>query len=435
MEHHARALLPGYQVEQAAAEFGALPPAPAVAPRKLFVSRDFRLDPHEPYVVKHMLAPGNVAALLGHPGAGKSTLAPYLAYAVAQGRPVFGMRTKAGRALYIAAEDVRGVEKRVGALGQRYGHTDDCAVIGCGNLRDPAAQAEVFATVAEFKPALIVLDTLAAAFAGLDENASQDMGTVVAFGRRLAERGAAVMFVHHPAKNGGETPRGHGVLNGTLELTITLAPDDVHDPDTIVRGKLPKNKNGSTARDLAFRKQVIELGRDADGEATTTTLPVEVDADTAKAAKPVKIPAVQVKALAALQDLLDGPDVADHAGQRAVSEQAWRDACEARAITASDKADTRARTWRRAAGDLVAAGLIGRGDGLVWVPRAGDEFDPLPPPAEGAEQGADKRTNPDGSYWVPGWCWVCHATKPAMRAPSRALPRRRALCTNWKKPR
>ena len=160
-----------------------------------------------------------------------------------------------------------------------------------------------------------------------------------------------------------------------------------------------------------------------------------MDADTAKAAKPVKIPAVQVKALAALQDLLDGPDVADHAGQRAVSEQAWRDACEARAITASDKADTRARTWRRAAGDLVAAGLIGRGDGLVWVPRAGDEFDPLPPPAEGAEQGADKRTNPDGSYWVPGWCWVCHATKPAMRAPSRALPRRRALCTNWKKPR
>jgi hypothetical protein len=28
-----------------------------------------------------------------------------------------------------------------------------------------------------------------------------------------------------------------------------------------------------------------------------------------------------------------------------------------------------------------------------------------------------------------------HATKAAIRAPSRALPRRRALCTNWKKPR
>ena len=298
-------------------EFEALPPLPeppAAVSRKLFTSRDFRVDPNETYIIKHMLAPRNVCVLLGHPGAGKSTLAPYLAFAVAQGRTVFGMRTKPGRTLYIAAEDVRGVEKRIGALGRRYGDTDDCAVIGCGNLRDPAAQAEVFATVAEFKPALVVLDTLAAAFAGLDENASQDMGGVVAFGRKLADSGAAVMFVHHPAKNGDGTPRGYGVLNGTLELTITLAPDDVHDPNTIVRGKLPKNKNGTTARDLAFRKEVIELGRDADGEPITTTLPVEVDADTAKAAKPVKQSVAEVKALAALQDMLDGPDTRDHEG-------------------------------------------------------------------------------------------------------------------------
>src|SRR4051794_29571982 len=40
-----------------------------------------------------------------------------------------------------------------------------------------------------------------------------------------------------------------------------------------------------------------------------------------------------------------------------------------------------------------------------------------------------------GSYWVPGWWRARHATRPAMRVPSRALPRRRALCTNWKKPR
>ncbi len=40
-----------------------------------------------------------------------------------------------------------------------------------------------------------------------------------------------------------------------------------------------------------------------------------------------------------------------------------------------------------------------------------------------------------GSYWVPGWCRVCHATRPAISVPSRALPRRRALWTNWKRPR
>ena len=30
---------------------------------------------------------------------------------------------------------------------------------------------------------------------------------------------------------------------------------------------------------------------------------------------------------------------------------------------------------------------------------------------------------------------ITYATKPATRVPSRALPRRRALCTSWKKPR
>jgi len=39
-----------------------------------------------------------------------------------------------------------------------------------------------------------------------------------------------------------------------------------------------------------------------------------------------------------------------------------------------------------------------------------------------------------GSCRVPGWWQARHATRPVMRAPSRALPRRRALCTNWKKP-
>ncbi len=42
--------------------------------------------------------------------------------------------------------------------------------------------------------------------------------------------------------------------------------------------------------------------------------------------------------------------------------------------------------------------------------------------------------NDFGSCRVPGW-WLHHATRAAMRAPRSALPRRRALCTNWKKPR
>ena len=77
-----------------------------------------------------------------------------------------------------------------------------------------------------------------------------------------------------------------------------------------------------------------------------------------------------------------------------MSETAWREACDARAITASDKPNSRAKAWRRAAGDLCAAGLIGRGAGFVWVPRAGGEFGVVPPLA-GLIEAGDKGTTRD----------------------------------------
>jgi transposase len=44
-------------------------------------------------------------------------------------------------------------------------------------------------------------------------------------------------------------------------------------------------------------------------------------------------------------------------------------------------------------------------------------------------------TNDFGSCRVSGWWAWAYPTKLATRVPSRALPRRRALWTSWKKPR
>ena len=333
-------------------EFPPLPLPPASPIRKLFVSRDYRADPNEPYIIKGLMKPGNVGVLLGHPGAAKSTLAAYLAFAVVQGRRVFGMRTRPGRVLMLAAEDAHGTRKRVGALGQRFGHTDDCAVMTCGNLLEPDELATVRATIAEFKPALVILDTIAAAFAGFEENASQDMGQVIRFARGIAVSGCAVLLVHHPAKAGDGSPRGHSSLNGTLDWSVTLAPDDVSDPDTLVRAKCPKNRNGTTALGFAFRKEVVVLGHDADGDRITTTLPVEVADEDAKAAKPVRLSPAEAAALALLP--ADGPaDAAD-----------WLAACAERstAMTAKDKG----RSARVVRSRLLDKGLIRVESGNVF---------------------------------------------------------------------
>ena len=73
--------------------------------------------PSRGYVIKGLLAPGDVGCIYGAPGAGKSLISPHLGYAVAQGRSAFGMRTKPGRVFYVAAEDPHGMRGRVSALG------------------------------------------------------------------------------------------------------------------------------------------------------------------------------------------------------------------------------------------------------------------------------------------------------------------------------
>jgi hypothetical protein len=63
-----------------------------------------------------------------------------------------------------------------------------------------------------------------------------------------------------------------------------------------------------------------------------------------------------------------------------------------------------------------------------------DAFSSATPDGEGVVQNGRFMGYIKGSCRVPGWWQARHATRPVMRAPSRALPRRRALCTNWKKP-
>jgi KaiC/GvpD/RAD55 family RecA-like ATPase len=331
-------------------EFGRLPPESAPTDRSMRARFVFPADcatgPHRGYVIKHLVAPGDVAAIIGPPGTGKSMLAPYLAYAVAQGRPAFGLRTKAARTLYVAAEDFTGMRQRVHALKLKRGDAPYFALVDCTNLRDADAAADLQAAVADWRPGLVVIDTLGAAFAGMDENSAADMGAVVALARALSRRGCAVVLVHHVAKHGDGTPRGHGVLNGTLDLSLSLAPkDDLG----VIRGTLLKNRNGTTERAMAFRFESVSLGLDEDGDAITAPMVMELDALDARASAHAKMSPADGRALSILSDL-----TAAH-GQRSVPEHVWREACDDQRLSASENPDSRKRVFSRSVQSLMAS--------------------------------------------------------------------------------
>lgn len=320
------------------------------------------------YVIKGVIAPGDLAIVFGPPGGGKSVLCPHLGYAVAQGRPVFGRRTKQGGVFYVAAEDPHGMRQRVRGLLCQHGDASGFKLVeGVSDLfgvsgLDAAALRDL---VEEIRPALVIIDTLAAAAPGLRENESEDMGRVVAFVRTITALGPAVVLAHHSPKGDDSTPRGHGILNGAADVALRL----VRDADSgTIQAKATKNRNGACDAVLSFRIESKTLGIDEDGEAITAPLALEVVGAVARKKKLSPSEQATLKVLETLA--LDcGPKI---------EEAKWREACCAdRRVSVSEKPKDRRDRFRTIFGSLIQKGLVKSGGGMVWI-DGGENFDALP---------------------------------------------------------
>lgn len=333
--------------------------------------------PSRGYVVKGIVAPGDVGCIFGAPGAGKSLIAPHIGYMVARGCLAFGMRTRAGGVLYVAAEDPHGMRGRVTALKLAHGDAPSFTLVeGVSDLLASHSPdlAALNAAVAARRPALIFLDTLAMSFPGLEENTADGMGRVVAVARSLTKHGAAVVLIHHDTKAEGSTPRGHSVLNGALDMALQLFP---RDDAGIIRGRMTKNRNGPCDRDLAFRIDTRDLGQDEDGDAITVALVDELAPGVAPRRE--KLNPAETAALDVLTELLRAGDPLPD-GRTGVREERWRRECdESRRVSSSDNAGSRRKAMQRALGGLARKHRVQMRDGWVSAvdPAHDADFDPF----------------------------------------------------------
>lgn len=333
-----------------------------------------------PYLVKGLLAERDVGCIVGAPGVGKSVLAPALAYAVAEGRETHGRRVKAGVVFYVAAEDEHGMRGRVTALRGEYGDADAFTLVGgvtdllTEDVRGKGSRdfRALRQAVKERRPALIVIDTLAMAFPGLEENSAEGMGRVVAVARALTEWGAAVLLIHHDTKDGNQgLPRGHSLLNGALDLSIHLTKG----ADGTVRGRLTKNRNGPCDVDLAFRINGQVIGEDDDGDPVTAAVCEEVD-PTAGRSKP-RLRPTEAAALASIVEMIGDGESVDESDWRAAAREDAR-------ITTAEKPDNRRRVVAQALRGLARHDVVQVSDGRIrLIHVTGDlNFDDLPEEAE-----------------------------------------------------
>ena len=173
---------------------------------------EFKKIPPPDFIIDGII-PSGVTVLFANPGAGKSFFALAVGTAVARDRPLFEQHEtkRSGGILFILPEGVPSWADRLRAHDQHFGLDDSTNmyfVRGETNLATDQGWRHVLNIVATInncggpQVSLVVIDTLAAATPGANENAVEEIGLVMQRLQILAGKRIAVLSATTPEKAG-----------------------------------------------------------------------------------------------------------------------------------------------------------------------------------------------------------------------------------------
>ena len=328
--------------------------------------------------VQGLLVEKSSAVLYGESNSGKTFLATDMALHVAAGLTWHGRRVEQGGVLYLALEGGHGFRNRVAAWRDEHPHATIyfAAIPSQVNLLDPEADTprviEAAATAAKRMGApikLIVVDTLARAMAGGNENAPDDMGALVSNMDAIRDAtGAMVLFIHHSGKDAAKGARGHSSLRAAIDTEIEVEASD-NDVRTATVVKQRDMQKGDVIR---FTLEIVDIAPNAHGEMVTTCL-VRATQEAPQAGRRMKLGGHSQVAMDALDDVLSRSGAPGFPGTPSslpsVPEAWWRQRFYER--TVGDNQDTKKKAFQRAVADLQGKRLVGVNMGRVWAVFAG----------------------------------------------------------------
>ena len=328
--------------------------------------------------VQGLLIEKTAIVVYGESNSGKTFWTTDLALSVAAALTWNGRRVEQGGVIYCALEGGYGFRNRVAAWRREHGLEGEnipfAAISFQVNLLDP--NADTGALIATIKAAaekmvvpvkLVVIDTLSRALAGGNENAPDDMGSLVMnMDRVRAETTAALLLVHHSGKNQALGARGHSLLRAAIDTEVEVADADGEHTATVV-----KQRDLRKGDVFAFSLRVVELGVNRHGDPVTTCVVEPTDARPGGERRAHKPAGDAKRAMEVLTDLAASPTAqVGHAGVPAgtpsVPEEQWRDAFYSKAKPGATQ-EAKKRAFRRAADHLAGVHLVGIEAGRVWL--------------------------------------------------------------------
>lgn len=184
------------------------------------------------YLIENLIPEGGLSVIYGQPASYKSFVAIDMCLSISSNIDWQGFDTGAGKTLFIAAEGVGGLKKRIQAwMAKNKGikKTPDFHVLATTvDFLDPEQLEKLVNTIEtigkDFK--LIVIDTIARTLSnsGSDENSASDMGMFLSACDTLREKTkSAILAIHHSGKNEASGLRGSSALLGGVDTSINCS--------------------------------------------------------------------------------------------------------------------------------------------------------------------------------------------------------------------
>ena len=314
---------------------------------------DLMALPPVEWAVENLLTRQGLGILYAPPGVGKTFFALDMALSIARGASFHGLETTQGRVLYIAGEGAAGLGKRVKALRYARGWRDDAplyilpASVAFANDGDIERLLRTIDAIGE-NFSLVVVDTVARALIGHEENSADSMGLFVAACDAVKRHtGGALLGIHHSGKDIARGMRGSSAIAASADQVLKLSQEY-----GLLTCEVEKMKDAEAIEPLRFRM----VQRALIGETSIVLERVEVEGK----AK-VRLTPSQYHALRILTNT-----IIDAQAQKVLS-TVWHDAHK------RDAPDETAQARSAARNALQKRGLVVTDKGFVWPTPEGKE--------------------------------------------------------------
>lgn len=228
--------------------------------------------------VQGLLTEGTISVVYGESNCGKTFFMSDLAFHIVQGKEWNGKRVEKGNVLYLCLEGSRGLDNRIAAYKKEHGVDLDgflkmpCPVNFITGAKEdiPALVTLIDQANAEFNNniKIVIIDTLARAMSGGDENSGVDMGGLVDCADYIKNHTSAhICFIHHTGKDKARGARGHSSLRAAVDTEIEISRAEGADYSNV---RVPKQRDLEKDDDFQFKLKSIILGKNRHGEDVTS---------------------------------------------------------------------------------------------------------------------------------------------------------------------